>query len=143
MLSVAAGMLEAASVTGFDCDESAIAVARENAIDQDVEVEFILGRVPQVPFSGKFDTVIMNPPFGTRREGMDWLFLQTALRHADVVYSLHKTSTRKFLLEKATREVECKADVVAEMKFDIPKSYKFHKKESVDVAVDLLRFEKS
>ena len=83
----------------------------------------------------------MNPPFGTRKEGMDWLFLETALRNSDVVYSLHKTSTRRYLLEKAAREFNCKSEVIAEMKFDIPKSYKFHKKDSVDVAVDLLRFE--
>ena len=32
-----------------------------------------------------------------------------------------------------------KAEVVAEMKFDIPNMYKFHKQKSVDVEVDLLR----
>ena len=31
------------------------------------------------------------------------------------------------------------AEVVAEMKFDIPAMYKFHKEKSVDVRVDLLR----
>ena len=33
--------------------------------------------------------------------------------------------------------------VIAELKFDVPKLYKFHKKDSVDVAVDVLRLEKS
>ena len=83
----------------------------------------------------------MNPPFGTKREGIDWLFLETALKHAEVIYSLHKTSTRKYLLDKASRQFGCTSEVVAEMKFELPKSYKFHKKESVDIAVDLLRFE--
>mmetsp|Transcript_773 Transcript_773/g.1819 ORF Transcript_773/g.1819 Transcript_773/m.1819 type:complete len:93 (+) Transcript_773:498-776(+) len=31
------------------------------------------------------------------------------------------------------------AEVVAEMKFDIPNMYKFHKQKCVDVEVDLLR----
>ena len=31
------------------------------------------------------------------------------------------------------------AEVVAEMKFDIPKMYKFHKQKCVDVEVDLIR----
>jgi hypothetical protein len=31
------------------------------------------------------------------------------------------------------------AEVVAEMKFDIPNMYKFHKQKCVDVNVDLLR----
>ena len=69
------------------------------------------------------------------------MFLDTALKNADVVYSLHKTSTRAYLMEKAKREFQCSVEVVAELKFDIPKAYKFHKKESHDILVDLLRFE--
>lgn len=43
-----------------------------------------------------FDTVIMNPPFGTKHNsGMDIKFLETAMNLANTaVYSLHKTSTR-------------------------------------------------
>lgn len=29
--------------------------------------------------------------------------------------------------------------VIAEMQFEIPKSYEFHKERSIDVAVDLIR----
>lgn len=44
----------------------------------------------------KFDTVIMNPPFGTKQnQGLDMVFLKQAIRmSAGFVYSLHKTSTR-------------------------------------------------
>lgn len=48
---------------------------------------------PSFWFSG-FDTVIMNPPFGTRNTGIDSQFVSIAMRHATTVYSLHKTSTR-------------------------------------------------
>jgi hypothetical protein len=43
-----------------------------------------------------FDTVVMNPPFGTRRGGgADVAFLQAAVLAASgAVYSLHKSSTR-------------------------------------------------
>lgn len=43
-----------------------------------------------------FDTVIMNPPFGTKSNaGIDMKFLKRALKLSNnVVYSLHKTSTR-------------------------------------------------
>jgi predicted RNA methylase len=103
-----------------------------------------LGGVANVS-SRKFDTVIMNPPFGTRNGGgADWMFLELGLKRANfTVYSLHKSSTRKYLLEKVAREFENRwsGQVVAELKFDIPKSYSFHKKQSVDVAVDLLKFE--
>jgi predicted RNA methylase len=92
--------------------------------------------------SRNFETVMMNPPFGTRKAGIDWTFLETAFKAADVVYSLHKSSTREYLLAKAGRDCGFEGEVVAEMKFDLPRSYKFHKKESLDIAVDLLRFER-
>lgn len=49
------------------------------------------------PWNKVFDTVVMNPPFGTKQnQGLDMLFLKRAveLSHGSV-YSLHKTSTRK------------------------------------------------
>lgn len=48
------------------------------------------------PLQKKFDTVIMNPPFGTKQnQGLDMLFLKRAVDIAHgSVYSLHKTSTR-------------------------------------------------
>lgn len=86
------------------------------------------------------DTVLTNPPFGTKfNAGMDCQFLRTATRLARrAVYSFHKTSTREYLLRKVA-EWGMEATVVAEMKFDIPNTYKFHQKKSVDVEVDLLR----
>ena len=86
------------------------------------------------------DTVITNPPFGTKHnEGIDVQFLKVAVRLArKTVYSFHKTSTRAFLL-KLLKGWGLQAEVVAEMKFDIPSMYKFHKQKSVDVDVDLLR----
>jgi predicted RNA methylase len=41
-----------------------------------------------------FDTVVMNPPFGTRNTGIDTAFVLKGMEYASVVYSLHKTSTR-------------------------------------------------
>lgn len=86
------------------------------------------------------DTVLTNPPFGTKHNaGIDVQFLRTATRLARrSVYSFHKTSTRDYLLKKIA-EWGMEATVVAEMKFEIPNTYKFHQKKSVDVEVDLLR----
>jgi predicted RNA methylase len=56
------------------------------------------------------------------------------------VYSFHKTSTRSFVLKQLVEKMGCtSATVVAEMRFDIPRSYEFHNRDSVDVAVDLIR----
>jgi len=95
-----------------------------------------------IPLPSKIvDTVITNPPFGTKNnEGVDVQFLKTAIRLARrAVYSFHKTSTRPFLMKLLREKWGLNAEVVAEMKFDIPNSYKFHKQKCVDVEVDLLR----
>ena len=57
------------------------------------------------------------------------------------VYSLHKSSTRAHIARKAERQWGVKAEVVAQLRFDIPQMYRFHKRESVDVEVDLWRFD--
>lgn len=92
-------------------------------------------------FHKSFDTVVMNPPFGTKQQkGVDMLFLRRALELAtDCVYSLHKTSTRNHI-ERKCHEWAVEMEVLAELRFDLPKTYKFHKKASVDVEVDFIRF---
>ena len=56
------------------------------------------------------------------------------------IYSLHKSSTRKHLLKRA-EGWGVEAEVLAQLKFDIPAMYKFHKKKSLDIEVDLIRLE--
>jgi predicted RNA methylase len=86
------------------------------------------------------DTCITNPPFGTKHNaGMDLRFLRAATRLARrAVYSFHKTSTRDFLIRQV-EEWGYQIQVVAEMKFDLPQTYKFHKERNVDISVDLIR----
>uniref|UniRef100_A0A3B4XAT2 Methyltransferase 5, N6-adenosine n=1 Tax=Seriola lalandi dorsalis TaxID=1841481 RepID=A0A3B4XAT2_SERLL len=64
-------------------------------------------------------------------QGMDMQFLKAALTMAKtVVYSLHKTSTREHIQKKANNW-GVKMEVIAELRYDLPASYKFHKKKSV------------
>ena len=86
------------------------------------------------------DTVLTNPPFGTKHNaGIDLTFLRTAIRLATkAVYSFHKSSTSRYLI-KAVESWGYEVEVVAQMKFEIPKMYKFHKQNEVDVEVDLIR----
>ena len=73
---------------------------------------------------------------------VSFVFLQVASSLSkNVVYSLHKTSTRQHILKKA-EEFNLSGEVVAELRYNLPKTYKFHKKASVDVQVDFFRFTK-
>ena len=89
------------------------------------------------------DTVIMNPPFGTRRRGADLGFLRAGLMLArNAVYSLNKTSTRAHVERHATRALRASsATVLAELRYELPKTYAHHRRESVEIEVDLWRFE--
>jgi predicted RNA methylase len=52
------------------------------------------------------DTVVLNPPFGTKAWGADMAFLRAALAIASPggrVYSLHKSSTRAHIQASALR----------------------------------------
>ncbi|XP_077813295.1 rRNA N(6)-adenosine-methyltransferase METTL5 isoform X1 [Macaca mulatta] len=144
VLSIGTAMLGAGLCVGFDIDEDALEIFNRN-----VE-EFELTNIDMVQcdvcllsnrMSKSFDTVIMNPPFGTKNnKGTDMAFLKTALEMArTAVYSLHKSSTREHVQKKAA-EWKIKIDIIAELRYDLPASYKFHKKKSVDIEVDLIRF---
>ena len=94
---------------------------------------------------GTISTILMNPPFGTKNNaGIDVSFLKAGLSLVQsnplrAIYSMHKTSTREYLKKKA-ETWKCSFTVIAEMKFDLPAKYDFHKKDNVTIQVDLLRF---
>ena len=89
------------------------------------------------------DTVVMNPPFGTRVRGADMGFLRAGLTIArNAVYSLHKTSTRSHIEKHALLTLRAKsATVLAELRYELPKVYKHHRMDSVEIEVDLWMFE--
>lgn len=151
MLGFGCGMMGAGSVTGLDADLDAleVAVANRSELELDDAMDFVLCDVSSMPLacgrSGvptSVDTVIMNPPFGTRNKGIDVVFIERALAlQPRAIFSLHKSSTRGFLMQKASRDWGVQAQVLAQLRFDVPQMYKFHKKKSVDVEVDFIRFE--
>ena len=48
----------------------------------------------------KADIYVQNPPFGTRKEHEDTVFLETALQNAEKVFTMHKTVTREHIVKK-------------------------------------------
>jgi len=146
VLSIGSVMLGAGSVTGFDVDQDALEQFQENIADFEMDnIELVNADVVALEdrFIGKYDTVIMNPPFGTKHnKGLDIKFLEAGLRlSSKSVYSLHKTSTRDHILKKA-KDWGVTAQVIAELRYDLPNTYKHHKKSSVDIHVDFIRFSK-
>ena len=135
-LAIGAATMGSKRVVGVDIDERSIALARENAIAAGVRVEWVVSDIKEVV--GAYDTVIMNPPYGTRSPHADVQFLERAFELAPVSYSIHKNSTRAFLrrvIERKNRRI----DAVRSMSLDIPHLFPFHQKKWEKVDVDLYR----
>jgi len=135
-LAIGAAIMGSQKVVGVDIDEKAIALARENALATGVQVEWVVSDVAEVV--GRYDTVIMNPPYGTRSPHLDVRFLERAFELAPVSYSIHKSSTREYLnrvIAKKNRRV----DALRNMTLNIPHLFPFHHKKWNNVEVDLYR----
>ncbi|XP_029641193.1 rRNA N6-adenosine-methyltransferase METTL5 [Octopus sinensis] len=147
ILSIGCSQLGSGYCVGFDVDEDALAVCRQNILSNELDnIDLVQCDITQLNlqqtagFHKSFHTVIMNPPFGTKRnQGLDMIFLKTGLALAtDAVYSLHKSSTREFIKKKAA-EWQVNLEIVAQLRFNIENTFKCHKKKSVDIDVDFLR----
>ncbi|WVZ82398.1 hypothetical protein U9M48_029664 [Paspalum notatum var. saurae] len=142
-LAVASALLDAEHVLGIDIDPQSLELAQENAADLELDIDLIWSDIKSLNFKVlPVDTVVMNPPFGTRKRGADMEFLAMGLKVASkAVYSLHKTSTREHIKRMALRGCNAiSAEVLCELRYDLPHMYKFHNKKEVDIAVDLWRF---
>ncbi len=135
-LAIGASLLGADRVIGVDIDKRAIALAVENARNAQVRVEWVATNLEGI--KGSFDCVIMNPPYGTRIPHTDSLFLSRALELAPVIYTIHKSSTRTYLME-FVRKRGGKVHQVRRMTMRIPHMFDFHRKKWETVDVDLYR----
>lgn len=136
MLTIATSFYNPKTIKCIEIDSNAIEVLKENCKMFELDnIELINCDINNVNL--ECDTVFMNPPFGTRNKGVDVNAIEVALRMGNVVYSLHKRTTRDFIMGKF-----CNATVLAEVEFELKRSHKFHKKEKKYIKVDLYRFVK-
>ena len=135
-LAIGAGLLGAEEIVGVDIDSLSISLARYNASKFRVNVKWIVGDVSTV--QGKFDTVVMNPPYGTRQEHADTKFLEQSFRVADIVYSIHKSSTRTYLREFSARHGR-HVDEIRSAEMILPHLFDFHHKKWKSINIDLYR----
>ena len=86
-LAIGAAIMGSKRVVGVDIDDRSISLARENAMMAGVQVDWFVSDIKEV--AGRYDTVIMNPPYGTRSPHLDVQFLERAFELAPVSYSVH------------------------------------------------------
>ena len=138
IFAIGAYLLGASKVVAYDIDGSALGIAQRNAESLGCDIEFVKSDVKDV--SGRFDTVLMNPPFGSQNKHADTPFLLKAMEIADSVYSIHMACTLDYI-EKTAESAGKSVSSHITYKYEIPHTFSFHNKtkKSVDVIAVSIR----
>ncbi len=139
LFTIASLLLGAKRVYSVDVDKNALEVCKNNLDKLDLKSEIINKDISK--FDKTTDVVIQNPPFGTKEKHADKVFLEKAFKTAKIVYSLHKSTTKKFV-ESIARDNNYKITHIWEFNFELKKTQKFHKKRIHRIEVSCFRMEK-
>jgi putative methylase len=134
-------LMGATKVYFLDKDGDAIQIAQENYNNLDNEYEigdahFLTSDISL--FDETVDCVIQNPPFGTKLEHIDKLFLEKAFSVAPVVFSMHKYSTKSFV-EAISKDHYFTITHHWRYSFPIKSTFSFHTKSVEHIDVGLWR----
>ncbi len=110
----------------LELDPRLLAYARGERVNADVK------RIPL----RKADTVIQNPPFGTRRRGADRFFLEASMEIARRVYTLHLKEARG-LISRIARRKGFTCYEIRDYSFPIRALYEHHLKRYHYIRVTL------
>ena len=144
ILGLALLLMGAKRVYFVDKDSKAITIARENYTK--LQKEYEIGEAEFVPsnislFDEVVDCVVQNPPFGTKLEHIDKVFIEKAFSLSPLVYSMHKYSTKGFV-EAISKDHRFKITHHWRYNFPIKAAFTFHKKPVQTVDVGLWRMQK-
>jgi len=134
IFAIGALLLGAKKVYLVDKSKEANEIARQNIADVERELDTSFeGRYEIVEKDVaeavlKADTVVQNPPFGTKETHADKEFLETAFKTAPVVYSVHKTTSKKFI-DAVAKDSGFAVTHYFEYDFPLKATMKFHKKK--------------
>ncbi len=140
VFAIGAKLMGAAETVGIDVDPGAIEVAAGNARSLSLDIDFKVSDVREI--SGRFDTVLQNPPFGAQTKHADRAFIEKAIELAPRAYSLHNAGTEGFI-EDLARSLGSACVPVKSYKLEIPYAFEFHRKSVETIPVVLLRFDRS
>ncbi len=148
IFAIGSAMLGAKFINGIDIDSDALSIAEENSQKLCLEnkVKLIKSDIKKISQETipDIDTCIQNPPFGSQlkvKKGADRIFMEKSLELAPVVYSFHMAETENFV-ENYFLNLGGKITHKFYYLFQIPKTYSFHKKETKEIEVVVVRVER-
>ena len=123
-LAIGAAIL-GANVTGYEIDEDALKQAKSYSKKHNLSIKWNNKAIENI--EEKYDTVLMNPPFGSQRPGADRIFLEKALEISDNIWSIHMAETKKFV-EEFVELNSGKIVSAYEFSFPLKRTMPFHTK---------------
>lgn len=138
ILAIGAELLGASRSVGIDIDSAAIDVARSNALRAAAAVEWRVGDIREVDET--FDTILMNPPFGSQRRHADRPFFETALARGRVVHAFLNPKAEAYV----RRAIEASGGRITDRvayEFPVRHTFAFHRSEVRRIPVVLYRIE--
>ena len=127
-----------------DSDADALAIAGQNKLFLEglhSHLKAVFLKMDVQDFSENVDVVVQNPPFGTKQEHADKKFLEKAFSLAQIIYTMHKYSTKGFV-ETISKDFGFKITHLWRFEFPIKELYVFHTKPVRNIDVGLWRMEK-
>lgn len=138
ILGIGCLLLGAKKVYFVEKDKDAIKVLKENLEAFEIESGYEIITDDIRGFDKKVDTVIQNPPFGTKTKHKDRVFLEIAMSIAKTVYSFHKAETKDFI-DKYIHNSDFHTTNYFEFDFPLKNSMKQHKKKVEKIKVGCWR----
>jgi putative methylase len=138
--ALAAAAMGARHVLCVDVDPEALKTAKEAADAHGFHaVDFLAADAPTLALRRRFAVAFQNPPFGIwSGRGTDIAFLAAAVKHAEVVYTIHKLPTLQYVKETVERW-GYRLEVVDTAVLNIKPMYRHHRKRIHKVEVFLAR----
>lgn len=145
ILGIGVLLLGAKRVYFVDSDQGALKIAMENWQKVKSEGsglgEAVFSCQDIAGFNEKVDVVFENPPFGTKVRHSDRVFLEKAMSLGAVIYSFHKSESKKFI-EAFSRDHNYKVSHCWQFEFPLKATLGFHKKRIRRIDVSCFRLEK-
>jgi putative methylase len=152
IFGIGALLMGAKECTFIDSDKKAINILEENLSDNMLEAKIINKDIEQISLDeynssnnelskDSLKIVLMNPPFGTKKEHADKAFLELAIKFADVIYSIHLRDSESFL-RAFSESNNFEVIFIKEFEFGIKKSHPKHKKKKLNIPIICIKLKK-
>ncbi|UCE13784.1 MAG: methyltransferase [Candidatus Heimdallarchaeota archaeon] len=130
-------------ILGVDIDPIAINTLRKLGKQENLIIDLLITSVEFLEpnnWRKKYHTTLMNPPFGTKRRKIDFVFLKQALRYSQTVISIHKSNPKSWnLINSLGSQHGKKVKILATVTYPLFPSFPFHTKKRHLINVDIIR----